>query len=171
MDEILRSNYFLNIIFDQSNNIVKNRIINIFIRSDKGTFHYCSEIAGSMVFTSQNITQWVMNKLNNLLHGDWERINSSATDTCSTMLGVWKLLENDERLQKSKLLIVPCDFHGLQLLISNILGIPHYREIQCRITHIITTFRSSPKQLSILRKKQKTAYGKTSALILSAITR
>ena len=171
VDEILRSNYFLNIIFDESDDIVKNRIINISIQTDRGTFHYCSEDAGSMAFTSQNITQWVMNKMNNLLHGDWERINSFATDTCSTMIGVWKLLENDERLQKSKPLMVPCDSHGLQLLIGDILSIPHYKEIQRRITLIITTFRSSPKQLSILREKQKTVYGKTSALILSVITR
>jgi len=57
VEEILGSNYFLNIIFDESDDIVKNRIINISIQRDRGTFHYCSEDAGSMAFTSQNIAQ------------------------------------------------------------------------------------------------------------------
>jgi len=112
-----------------------------------------------------------MNKIDSLLHGDWERINSFATDTCSTMLSVGKLLENNERLRKSRPLIVPCDSHGLQLLIGDILSVPFYKEIHRCITQIITTFQSSPKQLSILREKQKSKYGKTSALILSVITR
>ena len=50
VDEILQSNYFLNIIFDESDDIVKNRIINISIQTDRGTFHYCSEDAGSIAF-------------------------------------------------------------------------------------------------------------------------
>lgn len=95
-----------------------------------------------------------MNKKDSLLYGDWERINSFATDTCSTMLSIWKLLENDERLWKSWSLMVPCDCHGLQLLIGDIHSIPYYKEIHHHITQIITTFRSSPKQLSILQEKQ-----------------
>jgi len=112
-----------------------------------------------------------MNKKDSLLYGDWERINSFATDTCSTMLSIWKLLENDERLWKSWSLMVPCDSHGLQLLIGDILSILYYKEIHHHITQIITTFRSSPKQLSILQEKQKSIYGKTSALILSVMIR
>ena len=57
VDEILLPNYFLNIICDESDDIVKNRIINISIQTDRETFHDCSEDAGSMPFTSQNITQ------------------------------------------------------------------------------------------------------------------
>jgi len=42
---------------DESDDIVKNRIINISIQRDRGTFHYGSEDAGSIAFTSQNIAQ------------------------------------------------------------------------------------------------------------------
>jgi len=55
VEEILQSNYFLNIIFEKGVDIVKNRIINISIQTDRGTFHYCSEDTGSIAFTSQNI--------------------------------------------------------------------------------------------------------------------
>ena len=171
VEKVIRSSYYLNIITDESENMSKDCIINISVNTDKGTFHYCSENAGSLAFTAENLASWLMAKLGELIKGDWGRINSFATDTCSTMLLLWRILAADQRLQLSKALFVPCDSHGLQLLIKDVLGIPHYKIIQSQIMLVINTFRQSPLQLSILREKQKACYGKTSALVLAVITR
>ena len=112
-----------------------------------------------------------MAKLGELIKGDWGRINSFTTDTCSTILLLWRILAADQRLQLSKALFVLCDSHGLQLLIKDVLGIPHYKVIQSQIMLFINTFRRSPLQLSILGEKPKACYGKTSALVLNVITR
>jgi len=77
----------------------------------------------------------------------------------------------DQRLQLSKALFLPCDSHGLQLLIKDVLGIPHYKVIQSQIRLVINTFCRSPLQLSIFPEKQKACYGKTTALVLVVITR
>jgi len=83
---------------------------------------------------------------------------------------LWLVLAADQRLQLSKALLVPCDSHGLQLLIKDVLGIPHYKVIQSQIILVINTFCRSPLQLSILSEKQNACYGKTSALVLAVIT-
>lgn len=171
IDNRLRASFCLNIITDESENISKDRIINLSIGTDMGIFHYRSENVGSMAFTADNIANWIMQKLDDLLRGDWNRINSFATDTCSTMLAVWKILSRDERLLNARCLFVPCDSHGLQLLIGDILTIPRYSNIQFQVSTIINAFRSSPKQLALLRDKQLEINGKKSALIVSVITR
>lgn len=55
MNEILRTNLFRNIITDESENVSKDRIINMSVNTDCGTFHYCSEDISSMAFTAENI--------------------------------------------------------------------------------------------------------------------
>lgn len=85
VDEILASSYFLNIISNESENINKSRIINLSIHTDHGTFHYRSEDVGSMKFSSANIAQWIMARLEEIVKGFWEKINSFASDTCATM--------------------------------------------------------------------------------------
>jgi len=124
-----------------------------------------------MAFMAENLGSWLMGKLGELIKGDWGQINSFATDTCSRMLLLWRILAADQRLQLSKALFVPCDSHGLQLLIKDVLGIPHYKVIQSQIILVINIFCWSALQLSILREKQKASYGTTSAWVLAVIPR
>jgi hypothetical protein len=51
---------------------------------------------------------------NNLL-----RVNSIATDTCPTMSAVWEITRKDPSLKH--VLFVPCDAHGLQLVVKDML--------------------------------------------------
>jgi len=69
----------------------------------------------------------------------------------------------------AKALFVPCDSHGFQRLIKDVLEIPHYKVIQFQIMLVINTFRRSPLRLLILREKPKPCYGKTSALVLAVL--
>jgi len=154
VEKVIQSSYYLNIITDEGKNESKDRIINISVNNYRSTFYYSSENAGSMSFTAENLASWLMTKLGVLVKGDWKRINSFATDTYCTILLLWQILAADQRLQLSKALFVPCDFHGLQL-IKDVLGLSHYKVIQSQIMLVINTFRRSPLQLSILCKKRK----------------
>lgn len=66
---------------------------------------------------------------------------------------------------------VPCDSHGLQLLVKDLLSLPHYRDINEKAQTIVKAFKNAPLQLSHLRAFQRQIYKKEKALVLSVITR
>ena len=86
VDEYLDSLSELNVITDESSDINKTRIANISIHIPIDSIHWLSEDLGSMQSSSVNITDWLEGHLHTLTHGNLERINSCATDTCPTML-------------------------------------------------------------------------------------
>ena len=95
---------------------------------------------------------------------DFKRVNSLATDTCSTMRSLWELIHKDEDLQH--VFTVPCDSHGLRLLIKDILEqISWFKTVFASAQSMSTKFRTSPKQLSILRRHQKTKKAFSAAVI------
>ena len=171
VNKILDATYYLNIITDESTNINKERIINLSINIVHGTFYFVSQEIGAESMNAANTAAWLMKQLDGVVKGDWTRVNSFATDTCSTMRRVWRILDADSRLDKSKSFFVPCDSHGIQLLIKDLLHVPYYEKVLSKVTNIITAFRASPKQLALLRQVQVECYGKTIALVLSVITR
>ena len=66
---------------------------------------------------------------------------------------------------------LPCDSHGLQLLVKDLLELPCYREIHNKVQTIVKAFVNAPLQLSCLRQCQLQLYGRKKALVLSVITR
>ena len=60
--------------------------------------------------------KWVLEAMEEVATTGLQRVNSLATDTCATMQKVWRLLEKEEKLRHVS--FVPCDAHGLQLLIK-----------------------------------------------------
>jgi len=81
------------------------------------------------------------------------------------MRSTWTGLENTDQL--SHALFVPCDSHGLQLLIKDLLEQPRIAEVVDMAQTIVRAFHKAKKQYAILRSKQE----KPQALILSVITR
>ena len=80
---------------------------------------------------AQNISQWVMDTLRLLLTEiksnahesfNWRQVNSISTDTCNTMQTVWNTLASTDELRHA--FMVPCDSHGLQLVVKDILSLP-----------------------------------------------
>jgi hypothetical protein len=96
---------------------------------------------------------------------DLLRVGSLTTDTCATMRSTWTGLESLKQL--SHTVFVPCDSHGLQLLIKHLLGLPSVAPIIEQAQTIATSFHRSKKQYAILRSYQE----KPQALRLSVITR
>jgi hypothetical protein len=72
--------------------------------------------------------------------------------TCATMRSTWTGLESSEGL--SHVLLIPCDSHGLQLLIKDRLQEPNTAEVMAKAHTIVISFHRSKKQYAILRAKQ-----------------
>src|SRR5436190_5942176 len=76
--------------------------------------------------TATAAAQWLRNHLITLTKGDIVRINSIITDTCKLMFKMW--LEIQKLDEFKHVLFIPCDSHGLQLLIGDLLKIPVFKE-------------------------------------------
>lgn len=109
----------LNIVTDESSNINKTRITNISIHTSDDTFHWLSEDIGALQGISVNITDWLEQHLIKLINNNLQRVNSLAIDTCPTMLAMWKEIRQKPSLKH--ILVIPCDSHGIQLLIQDLI--------------------------------------------------
>ena len=101
--------------------------------------------------------------------GQLERINSLSTDTSDTMFSIHRRLAQYPELKH--IFFIPCDSHGLQLLIKNVLGLPSFKAILEKGQKIAKVFKKSPLQLARLRVLQQEIYGQHRSLCLSVITR
>jgi hypothetical protein len=105
-----------------------------------------------------------MDELSIWTDGNFERVNSINTDTCSTMRKLHDVLQAKPELEH--VFFTLCDSHGLQLLIKDILQIPWFASVVKRISKIVGDFRKSLLQLAILREYQMLEYGKHKAFII-----
>lgn len=171
---------YLTVVFDETTTLQHNRIINLSFSVQNQSFYYCSDNMGDATLDAQTIADWVFDKLGIFLESQaltstsisklaWEKINAFTTDTCSTMKSVWQRLGAKPELRHS--FFIPCDSHGLQLLIKDLLFLPSIRQIFSVATNVVSFFRSSPKQYAILRSHQLKSYGKLHPLIAAVITR
>jgi hypothetical protein len=120
--------------------------------------------------TSEHVTEWAIQTMGESVKGDFRRINAVATDTCNAMRAVWKLIGADPRT--SHVFCVPCDSHGLQLLIQDLLSkIPPLKEVKTAAEHIVASFKHAPLQYAILKRHQLQNYGKRKQFVLSVASR
>ena len=170
VDEYLDSLSELNVITDESSNTNKARIANISIHTPLGSIHWLSEDLGSMQSTAVNIAEWLERHLHTLTHGNLERINSCANDTCATMISMWEYLRLKPGLQH--LFVIPCDSHGIQLLIGDLINsIPQFKKVHDNAQMVAKAFKNAHLQYARLRDLQKQEYGRTWAIILAVTTR
>lgn len=95
-----------------------------------GAFYYETEDCGSTPQNAEALSAWVFKRLEVLVGDNWQRVNSIITDTCATMRVVRKIFQCDPRTKH--VFCVPCDSHGLQLLIKDLLNTDPYRTILAR---------------------------------------
>src|SRR5216117_272218 len=65
---------------------------------------------------------------------------------------------------------IPCDLHGLQLLVGDLLKIPVFKEVLNKAQTVVKSFRRSLLQYARLRDFQLQYYKQHRSLILSVIT-
>ena len=85
------------------------------------------------------------------------------------MRGMWTEIEKLEDLKHC--LFIPCDSHGIQLLVKDLLKLSDFNEIIQKAQYIVKSFRHAPLQYARLREFQVEYYKKPQSLILSVITR
>ena len=85
------------------------------------------------------------------------------------MRAVWDLFNADPLSQH--IFTIPCDSHGLQLLITDIVETEPYEEVLKGCQTIVGAFKQSKLQFNLLRKHQQAINGKTSSFCLSVISR
>jgi hypothetical protein len=160
---LLQSQKKLNFVLDESPNISSHRIVNISVVIPQyGSVFLNNEDVGSKSLDTSFFTNWFLKMA---IPYDLSRVSSLTTDTCATMRSTWTGLEHTEQLAHA--LFIPCDSHGLQLLIKDILELPQIASIIISAQTIVTSFHRSQKQYAILRSYQE----KPQALLLSVITR
>jgi hypothetical protein len=163
--EVIHQEEFINLVMDESTDVAHNRIINLCVATSKGAFYWETRDSGSNAQTAEFLTNWLVERVDALMGGDWSRINSISTDTCNTMRAVW---QNLRCLPSRKhIFCIPCDSHGLQLLIKDILSISPYDRLVEKAETIASWFHRSHLQLKILQDHQEPKR----AFILSVITR
>src|SRR5438046_7935887 len=82
---------------------------------------------------------------------------------------MWKEVQKFEDLKHC--LFIPCDSHGIQLLVGDLLKLPDFNDTIQKAQCIVKSFRHAPLQYARLREFQVEYYKKPQSLILSVITR
>jgi len=106
-------------------------------------------------------------KVTDIASNEPERINSICTDTCATMELVGDLLKT----KLPRILVVPFDFHGLQLLIKDLLGIRALEKVLQKANSLVAAFKRSHRKMALLREHQLDKLGFSVALANAVPTR
>lgn len=165
---------YLNFTTDEISNIRKERVQNLcVVIEDQGAYYLFSDTINNSneSMNGRWTAYWTTKKLDKVVGADgWHRINSVGTDTCNTMRDSWNRMARDPRARH--VFFIPCDSHGLQLLMKDIIETTWFSDRFRSAQNDVTHFNKSPKQLTLLREKMCNAYnGKKRAFILSVLTR
>jgi hypothetical protein len=157
-------------IIDETTDQNSNRMINLSaIQKPLGSLFLANRDAKDAKLSAKFFLQWFLVESQRYTRGDTQRIGSMTSDTCATMRNFWALAEAEPSL--SHVIFVPCDSHGLQLLIKDLLQTQPFQSTLSQAQNIARGFHKAKKQYSILRVYQESTYGRKQALILSVITR
>jgi Protein of unknown function (DUF 659) len=169
---VLKGCEVLNVSVDESSTINRDRVINACILTEHGPFCLKYEKVSKGTSSAERQAEWLadlLDKLEQEIGIDLPPVNCVMTDTCSTMRKFWDVLNKKPRFERS--FFIPCDSHGLQLLIKDIVGVGTFGGTVRKAQAIVSHFRSAHKQLALLRHYQNEIYGKEYALTLSCDTR
>lgn len=123
-ETILKENFLLNIICDESDNVKKKQILNmtVFIK-DHYAFYIFSEFAEDKRLDAAKNACWILAKMLELTVGNLGKIQSITTDTCSLKRAILDRLSQDSCLSHIfYIFCIFCNFYGLQLLIKCLLS-------------------------------------------------
>ena len=171
----LKAARWLNFYTDESNNIRRERVINFLAHAppgcgtDGGCFYINSEVNRSKTMDAATQLEYVLRQARIATDGKLWKMNSLATDTCATMRSLWTHIQKTPELRH--VFCVPCDSHGIQLLIKDIFQVPWWRKLMQKAQLVVRTFRASLKEYQVLQEFQIQIYIKRIALILHCITR
>lgn len=145
---------YLNFFTDETANIKKERVINLCCHvpssatSRGGGFHLKAMAGIAETMTAAVQAEWMIKGCREATNNQLWRVNCIGTDTCSTMKAMWSEIRKFPEMRH--VFFVPCDSHGLQLLLGDILKLPFFADIMQKAQSIVIAFRGSNKELAIL---------------------
>ena len=166
---IIKRLNIVNLITDESSTSTRGRVINLCINTTQGPFHIKHDLVPLGISSAERQAAWICTVLDEIeaeIGQPLPEINSTATDTCGTMRKLWRALREDRRFKHT--LFVPCDSHGIQLLIKDIVMLPEFQHVMRNTNDVISHFRTSHKQLALLRSHQNGLCSKIYALVFVA---
>lgn len=179
VEQVLKASPYLGLVADESSNIAGDRIENVSVICKGTAYHWASTNLEDRDATADSAVKSLKEAVQEITQGQLERISSLSTDTCSTQRAVWKRIHELEEFKH--ILTIPCDAHGLQLIIKDLLDPgkdeenriidTELRQFYKSFTSIISHFSKAPKQYGILRKRQMRILKKHIALAAAGITR
>lgn len=132
-------------------------------------FYLLSKEDPTLTHTSKHLVAWADTQSAIWTKHRPARINSWATDTASVMRSMWGKLGRQPKFRH--VFLVPCNSHGLQLLIQNLAELPWFEDVFKKANTVVSYFHKAEKQLAILRRYQIRLLGCTFALSLVGLTR
>jgi len=170
VDSYLDTQDYLNCCFDESTNIKGDRVMNLSLTTEKGAFFDSNIDLGAATVSAEFCADLAEKRLQTVTRGKMSRVNSFCTDTCSPMLSALRQLKQRPDLQHT--FTIPCDPHGLQLLIQDICEDVAYKELVANANTIVGFLKNAKKQYQIFKEIQRGIYkGKCYSLILSCDVR
>jgi hypothetical protein len=85
-------------VFDESKDRAGHRISNMSLMTRPCAFYYLPDAVGETRQTAENVAVWAMERMGQSVQGNYARINSVATDTCSDMRAVWRKIKAEPRI-------------------------------------------------------------------------
>ena len=153
----------LNVIFDASDNINDERVLNICVQIPHEVAFYWTTINTHAVeLTAENHLLLLGPILAEITANNPQRINSFSTDSCNTMRALRHRIRATSDFEHC--FWVLCDSHGLQLLIKDLLSLPDFASIVQQATNLISGFSSSKLQKARLYEEQERIYNRKYAL-------
>ena len=153
-----------------SSNVNHQRIVNLYANTGQGAFILESDGLSDVPHTAERMCDHAVDRMLKWANGDAQRCNSLSTDTEETMRKMWNLLSRHNQL--SNAFCVPCDNHGCQKFIQDIIQeLPWFTDIFSKAVSIVTYFHLADGQIGLLRERHQNAYeGKTYASTAAAAT-
>jgi hypothetical protein len=154
--------------FDESNDISSHRIMNIAVTTERGAFYDQNLDIGAATASGEWCAEQIVERAKIITKGRIIHINAISTDTCDIMLKTARILQALPSMKHT--FMVPCDPHGLQLLIQDICDYSAFNRVIKQADEIIAHFKNSKKQYQILKELQRelcpSKQGKALALII-----
>lgn len=164
----LRASYSLNLVTDKSTNISGHRIINTFTITNNSDCFYISNIElepGKL--RAEELAKQAVSTAKKITDGDLSKVASWTTDTCAVIRAMWKKFEKIAALEH--VITAPCDSHGLQLVIKDILQRPTIAGVWKAALQVVNGIRNAGKQQLFLWEEQEKAYKGTRKVLSSSI--
>lgn len=167
----IRTTKYLNLVFNGSDNVAFNRVINLSVEiPGQAAFYWETINTKATPHTSLNQVDLLLPLISAAVNGEFSKVNAVCTDTNSTQRKCQSDLKTHPQL--AHILSILCDSHGLQLLVKDIVTTSPWRLVLKKAVYMITYFRHSKKQYAQLRNLMVlTCNSKTYSLLLAAITR